>query len=342
MKALIYKDPYHFKMDEIEEPVIVPGAVKIKIHSVGACGSDVHGFAGKTGRRYSGMVMGHEISGEVTDIGEGVTGFSIGQHVVVQPIIYCGECIVCREGKTSICLNKKMVGINMDTVGGLSEYIIIPAKNVFPIAPVVPYETAILVEPFAVGAGAIANSGIREGDSIAIVGAGMIGLTILLMALERKPSQIFIIDMNERKLETAEKMGAIPINFTKTDPIEEIHRLTQGIGVDVGIEAVGLPASVKTAVSVVRPGGTVVWIGNSAPEVVVNMQDVVVKAKKIQGVYCYNDGNFQQAISFVENNCEKIAFFVEETVDLENAETLFTDIAKGKKDYFRAVVNIKY
>lgn len=341
MKALIYKEPYKFEIQEIKEPQVIPGHIKIRIHSVGTCGSDVHGFAGKTGRRYSGMVMGHEISGEVKDIGEGVQKFSIGEHVVVQPIIYCGECIVCREGKTSICLNKKMVGINMDTTGGLSEYIVIPEKNVFSIAPEVSPQTATLVEPFAVGAGAIANSGIKEGDSVAIIGAGMIGLTILLMALERQPAKVFVIDMNKRKLEIAQKMGAVPIDFTEKDPVAEIQRLTDGHGADVGIEAVGFKESVKTSVYIVRPGGTIVWVGNSEPDVIVNMQEVVVKAKKIQGVYCYDVDNFQQAISFIEKKHQEISFFIEEQVGLSDAESLFTEIAKGEKDYFRAAVNIR-
>lgn len=340
MKALIYKKPFEFLLDEIPYPHLTADSVIVRVHAVGVCGSDIHGFAGRTGRRTPGMVMGHEICGEIVEIGKRVSNLSIGQHVVIQPIIYCGKCKVCKEGKTSICLNKQMVGINMGLVGGLSEYINIPAKNVFPIDTLVPFSVGTLVEPFAVGAGAVGNAQISEGDTISIIGAGMIGMSILLMSLEKRPAKIFVIDQNKRKLKIAEQYGAIPINFNEINPVTSILKATNNIGVDVAIEAVGVANSVNSSIHITRPGGRIVWVGNSEPEVVVNMQEIVVKAKEIIGVYCYTDKDFLHSIHYIEQNLDKISGFVEEVVDMNHAQYLYTALARMEKEYFRAVIEI--
>ena len=340
MKALIYNGPYSMTLKDIPEPEMKDGEVLIRIKAVGACGSDVHGFSGKTGRRYPGMVMGHEIAGHIEKVSSGVTGLTTGQGVVIQPIIYCGVCDMCKVNMTSVCLNKKMVGVNMDTVGGLSELISVPAKNVFPIDDSVPYPVAAMVEPFAVGEGAAYNADLKEGESVAIVGSGTIGLTVMLMAQQRKPGSIYIIDQNKRKLALAEKFGAVPINFTKTDPVKAVLEATGGKGVDCSFEAVGITQSVQTAMAVTKTGGRAVWVGNSQKIIEVDMQDVVVMVKRIIGTYSYNDENFGAAVKYIENNKNIAEIFAEEEVPMEKAEELYTQIAKGEKELLRGVVNI--
>ncbi|TFG57816.1 MAG: galactitol-1-phosphate 5-dehydrogenase, partial [Spirochaetales bacterium] len=203
MKALVYKEPFKMELEEIPAPQVQKGEVLVRVRSVGACGSDIHGFSGKTGRRYPGMVMGHEISGSIAESGPEGAGLVSGKKVVIQPIIYCGECEMCALEKTSVCLNKKMIGVNMGTTGGLSEMISVPIRNIFSIDEKVPYPVAALVEPFAVGEGAAFYGDLRGGETVCIVGSGTIGLTILLMVLQRKPEKVFIIDQSRQKLDLA-------------------------------------------------------------------------------------------------------------------------------------------
>lgn len=325
-------------MEDIAAPWPQAGEVLVRIHATGICGSDIHGFSGKTGRRMPGMVMGHEIAGEVAELGEKVRHVARGQRVVVQPIIACKTCLVCREGKTSICLNKKMVGVNMGTTGGLSELIAVPASNVFPIPGDMDYALGTLAEPFAVGVSAVQAATISRGHNVLIVGAGLIGQTILLMALEQAPGKIFIVDNNERKLAIAEKFGAIPVNFSRADPVGVILDATKGIGVDVAIEAVGVAASVKTAMAATRPGGQVVWVGNSQKLVEIDMQDVVVKAKRIQGVYCYTDTDFKKATDYIVRHRSEVELFIEKKVSFGQAAGLYTQLAKNELELFRGVV----
>jgi L-iditol 2-dehydrogenase len=337
MRALVYKGPFQMEFEEIEYPQLGPADIIVKVRSVGMCGSDIHGFSGKTGRRSPGMVMGHEIAGEVVELGTKVQHVEKGQKVVIQPIISCGKCTVCKEGKTSICLNKKMIGVNMGTIGGLSEYLAVPKENAFPISQDIPYTLACLVEPFAVGVGAVRNSPLRKGQVVLIVGAGVIGLTILLMAREKNPQKIFIVDNNPRKLGIAKNLGAIPVNFTQNDPVAVVLQETNNIGADISFEAVGLSASVRTAMYATRPGGTVTWVGNSQKIIELDMQDVVVKAKNIQGVYCYTDDDFSRAITFVDHHRDLASIFVEKEVSFEQACALFMQLAKLEIEILRGV-----
>ena len=337
MKALVYNGPFDMTIEEIERPEPKENEVQIKVRAVGLCGSDIHGFSGKTGRRYPGMVMGHEISGEIWETGSNANKFKKGQKVVVQPIISCKTCLLCREGKNSICLNKKMVGVNMDKNGGFSEFIIVPEENVFPIPEDLPFSLGALVEPFAVAASAVRHAELKKESTLLITGAGVIGISILLLSREKGLKKIFVTDRIPNKLEAVKTFGGIPLNFTEVDPIAVIKKETSDLGVDCSIEAVGLSASVQTAQLSVRPGGRIVWVGNSQKIIELDMQDIVVFAKSIQGVYCYSDEDFNTAIDFIDNNREIVSGLVEKEVTFEETTELFTKLARGEIELFRGV-----
>jgi len=228
----------------------------------------------------------------------------------------------------------------MGIVGGLAEYLSVRASSAFPISEQILLATAALVEPFAVGAGAVARSSVKEGDTVAIVGAGMIGLAVLAMVQQRKPSKVFIVDQFPKKLEMAAKLGASPINFREVDPDETIKAQTGGLGVDTAFEAVGVTQTVKLANSLAKVAGEIVWIGNSQRMIEIDMQEIVVFAKTIRGIYCYTDDDYLSAIRFVEANPTLVASFAEEITDFRGAQKLYTQLAKGEKDLFRGVVAI--
>jgi L-iditol 2-dehydrogenase len=338
MKALVYEGPFRMRPREIPDPAPGPGDVVVKVRAVGICGSDIHGFSGESGRRSPGMVMGHEIAGEVFAFGRDAHDLEIGRHVAVQPIISCGKCAVCREGKTSICLNKKMIGVNMGLTGGLSEYVAVPRGNVFSIARDIPFPLACLAEPLTVGLSAVKKSLLREGESVFIAGAGVIGLSILLMARNRRPHNIFISDNNDRKLGFAAGFGGTPVNFAQDDPVKKVMAGTDGLGADIAYEAVGLSASVRTALAATRPGGRIIWVGNAQQTVEVDMQDVVVKAKNITGVYCYTNDDFAEGVRWLEKNISTAQTFVEKCVAFDAAGDFYMQLAKRQAEVLRAVV----
>jgi len=340
MKALVYKGPYRMDLEDIPEPDPEPDEVVVKVRAVGMCGSDIHGFSGKTGRRYPGMVMGHEIAGEVYRTGENAGRFRKGRRVVVQPVVYCGICEMCRIKETSVCLNKRMVGVNMDLVGGLSEYIAVPQRNVFPLPETMPFTHGVLVEPFGVGVGAVRKSAIKKGDSVVIVGSGVIGLTILVAVLKKSPKVVYMVDMVKRKLDIAEEIGAVPVDLSVNDPVEMVLTETGGNGVDIAFEAVGITSSVQTAMAVTKTGGSVVWVGNAQRMIELDMQDAVVRQKAIQGVYCYNDEDFGNSIDIVAKDPRLAARFIEKEVLFEEATVHFERVAKGEEELLRGVIVI--
>lgn len=337
-RALVFHGPYEMSLKEIEMPVAGIGEVVVRVRAVGMCGSDIHGFSGKTGRRTPGMVMGHEVAGEVAWIGEKVRGLVPGQKVVIQPIFFCGQCFLCREGKTSLCLKKRMLGVNMGAVGGLSDFVAVPTFNVYPLDPAVSFSIGCLAEALAVGESAVATAAIRNEETVAIIGAGMIGLAILLAAQTRRPKRVFMVDGIERRLALAETFGATPVNYRDSVAMQRIWRETGDLGADVVIEAVGVPSSVATAQKATRDGGRIVWIGNSAKTVEVDMQDLVVKGKSIQGVYCYTNDDFGRAVRYLEKNQSLLKNLVEKEVPLHEATDAFIKLAKGEWELLRGVV----
>ena len=339
MKAWIYRGPYSMEMVDLPKPIVAFGEVLVRVEANCACGSDVHGFAGKTGRRKAGMVMGHELAGIVEEVYSPSASSLVGKRVVVQPIISCGTCELCQAGLTSVCLAKRMIGVNMGTVGGLGEYVCVPQANVFPIGQGIAPAAAALTEPFAVGEGAAsAADALIPGAQVCIVGSGTIGLTTLLMVLNRKPSRVFMVDQNQRKLDIAKGFGATALNYLQEDPVQRIFAETSGLGVDVVFEAVGISASVKTAMSVLRTGGTAVWIGNSERTIELDMQDVVVGMKRIVGTYAYNNVHFRTAVEYVSTHSAIASLFAEESVPFSEAQSLFNQLAKGEKDLLRGVI----
>lgn len=338
MKALIFHGPFDMRLEDINLPKAATKEILVKVAAVGICGSDVHGFAGKTGRRSPGMIMGHEISGTISSLGNSTGKWHEGQKVVIQPIIPCGKCELCLVKKMSICTDKQFIGVNMDRCGGLAEYIAVPENNILPIPKDLPHILSCLTEPLAVGVSAASRINMKTEKTVLIVGAGMIGLSVLLVLRNRGMSKIFVVDQNEKKLDMAKRLGAHTINFLKQDPLKIIYKETDKKGVDVSIEAVGISESVQTSVFGVKNGGRIFLIGNSQKVIKLDMQDIVCKGKSIEGIYCYSQDDFQNAIAFIDQNRNIVSEFVEKEVTPELAPKLFAELAKNEIELLRAVV----
>ncbi|MBU4450574.1 MAG: alcohol dehydrogenase catalytic domain-containing protein, partial [Actinobacteria bacterium] len=149
MEALVYESPKNIKIKQVNDPIMHKGELLIKVKATGICGSDVHGYLGITGRRIPPMIMGHEFSGDISKTGEGVTEFSVGDRVTVQPLVFCGDCDYCKQGLTNLCISKKFYGA-MDTNGSMAEYICVPQKLIYRLPDSVSYLEGAMIEPLAV------------------------------------------------------------------------------------------------------------------------------------------------------------------------------------------------
>ncbi len=338
MKALVYKGPKNLVVEEAPLPEIGEFDALVKVRASGICGSDTHGYLGGTGRRAPGVIMGHEFSGQVEAVGSGVTGWNKGDRVVVQPSIFCGECFYCKQGRTHLCLNKKFLGV-FDRDGAMAQFVSVPAKLLYKMPDSMSYVDGAFIEPLAVAKCAVDKAGNVAGKSVLVVGSGTIGLLIVSVLKARKAGTIIVADLSENRLEFAKKVGADYVfNPAAVDIVAEVKKLTDGLGAEVSLEAVGADKPVKTAIDCLRLGGDCVWVGNSKKEIVLDMQSVVTREITVYGTYTYSHEEFGNTIYEMEDMGINTDLLVGKRISIEEAPEMFEYLAAGNDDLVKAEI----
>ncbi|CAH1216565.1 Sorbitol dehydrogenase [Paenibacillus sp. JJ-223] len=298
MKALRWHGVKDLRLENIEEPRPVKGKVKIKVEWCGICGSDLHEYtAGPifipaqdphplTGEK-APIVMGHEFSGQVVEVGEGVTRFKAGDRVVVEPIYACGHCEACKQGRYNLCDEMGFLGL-AGGGGGFSEYVTAWENMVHPIPDSISYEQGALVEPSAVALHAVRQSKLKVGDTAAVFGAGPIGLLVIEALKASGASEIYVVELSEERKAKAEELGAIVIDPTKFDVVDEIHQRTNG-GVNVAYEVTGVPPVLQQAINSTRIGGELMIVSIFEKEAPIMPNSIVMKERTVNGIIGYRD-----------------------------------------------------
>ena len=266
MKALVYNGPGKKSLEDRPKPEIQQPADTIdKITKTTICGTDMHILKGDVPTCEPGRILGHEGVGIVEEVGAGVSSFKRGDHVLISCITSCGKCAPCRKGMYSHCANGGWIlGHRID--GTQAEYVRIPyaETSLYLISQGLDQEAVVMLSdilPTGFECGVL-NGKIKPGDTVAIVGAGPIGLATLLTAQFYTPSKLILIDIDDNRLDVSKRFGATDIiNSTDGHPIEKIMKLTDGLGVDVAIEAVGIPATFELCEEIVAAGGIIANIG---------------------------------------------------------------------------------
>ncbi|MGE5262029.1 MAG: zinc-dependent alcohol dehydrogenase [Acidobacteriota bacterium] len=337
MKALVYEGAWQMPVREMDTPTPGPDDVVVKVQAVGICGSDVHGFKGTTGRRKPPIVMGHEFSGVITDAGEEVKEFNIGDRVIAMPLLTCGYCDACRAGMPNICMNRSGLGMNLN--GAYAESVRVPQKMLFHLPDTISWEQGALVEPLAVAMHAVNLTPIRLMDPVVIIGAGTIGLLTILSARLKGAGKIIVTDALAHRLEFAHRLGAdVTIDVTREDPVAAVQSHTNGTGAPAVIEAVGITPTVKQSLQMARNGGSVTWIGNSDPEVTINMQQIVTRELTVRGAYGFNQ-EFRLSIEAIETGRVDPTLLIEKRALLEEGPQIIHDLAKGSLDLIKVMLN---
>jgi alcohol dehydrogenase len=280
MKAVVYHGPGKIAWEEVAKPTLdadTDAIVRVDVTTI--CGTDLHIWKGDTPKVTEGRILGHEAIGTVESVGSGVKNVHPGDRVLVSCISSCGACRYCREGRFGQCLGGGgwILGYLID--GTQAEFVRVPFADTstYPIPSGVPDEEVlmladILPTAFEVG---VLNGSVRPGDTVAVVGAGPIGLSAISGARLYSPSRIIAIDLADSRLEAAKHFGAdVVVNNGTKDPVAEIMAMTEGLGVDVAIEAVGVPATFELAAALVRPGGHVANIGVHGSSVTLHLEEL--------------------------------------------------------------------
>ncbi len=293
MKAAVLHGPKDLRIDAVEIPKLDPGWILLKVKATGICGSDLHLYKEKTFIPINSVlgegiyVPGHELSGEVHEIGEGVTTLKKGDRVAVEPTVNCGECNWCRIGWYNICANSGLIGFYY--IGGLAEYCVVPEDKCFKLPKNVSFEEAATLDCIAVAEHAINRAEISSEDSVAILGAGSIGLFAVQGALLQGAREVYVAGTHDFQTRAAERFGATEVvNARKENTVERIMELTDGRGVDKVIEAVGGEAPVlDEGVNMLRRRGTLVATGIFLNPMPINMFSLVTKEVRLTGAWGY-------------------------------------------------------
>jgi threonine dehydrogenase-like Zn-dependent dehydrogenase len=302
MKALVLDKYNELNYRDFPKPEIEPNEVLVRVKACGICGSDVHGMDGSTGRRQTPLIMGHEASGEIAEIGPEVRGWQIGGRVTFDSTIYNLDDWYTRKGRYNLSDNRKVLGVSpmeYKKHGAFAEYVSIPAHILYKLPDNVSFEQAAMVEPVAVAAHAVNVSKIQPGESVVVVGVGMVGVFVVKMLQIAGANLIIAIDLDERKLEIVKEFGATH-TFKSTDENipGKILELTKNRGTDFGFEVVGISETVNLCINSLRKGGTAVLVGNLKSEVRIPLQKVVTTELSLLGS-CAINGEYELVLDLM-------------------------------------------
>jgi L-iditol 2-dehydrogenase len=341
MKALVLREYMKLVYEDVPRPEIAPDEVLVRVEACGICGSDVHGLDGSTGRRQPPLIMGHEAAGVIAETGPAVAGWAVGERVTFDSTIYRLDDWYTRRGLYNLSDGRTVLGVSPGEYrrhGAFAEYVAVPQHVLHRVPAGVSLEQAAMVEPVAVAAHAVSLTPITVGDTAAVIGAGMIGLCLVQVLRAAGCGRIFAVDLEPERLELARKLGAdVALDPRKADVVEEVARATEGRGADAAFEAVGITATVKTAIAAVRRGGTVTLVGNLSPAVEVPLQAVVTRQLRLQGS-CAIAGEYPAALAMIERGAVDVDVMRSAVAPLSEGASWFDRLYRKERGLLKVIL----
>lgn len=328
MKAALWYGVKDVRLENIEEPKVTKGNVKIKVKWCGICGSDLHEYLGgpifiptdkphPISKEVAPVVLGHEFSGEIVEVGEGVTNLKIGDRVAVEPIVACGTCPACQEGKYNLCSSLGFHGL-CGGGGGFAEYTVFPAKFVHKIPDGLSFEKAALIEPIAVAIHSLRVGKFMTGQSAIVLGAGPIGLATIEALKAAGASLVMVMQRKSVRQEYALRAGAdIVIDPTEVNVAEEVKRLTGGIGADISFETTGAKIGFDTGIESIKYNGTMVVTSIWEEEISINPNTFIFSEKTIVGTIAYRN-EFPATMAQMNDGRIKVDGYITKKIRLDD------------------------
>ncbi len=303
-------------LQEIPVPAVGAGEVLVRIRAAGICHSDAHYRAGVSSTGPLPQTLGHEIAGVVEAVGAAVARVKPGDRVCLHYLVTCGQCEHCNRGQEQFCVQGQMLGKHRD--GGYAEFIAVPERGVIGLPDEVPFEHgAIMMCSSSTSLHALRKARMRAGETVAVFGAGGLGMSAIQLARGLGALAVYVVDINAEKLALAERFGATPVNASLVDPVAEIARLTGGRGVDVALELIGLPLTMRQAVQVLGVQGRASLAGiTRTPFEVDSYFEVIGKEAEIIGCSDHLLQEFPLLLEFARRGVLDLSHVVTRTVPL--------------------------
>lgn len=335
MRALVYEAWETLRMHDVPEPTPGPGEVRLRVEAAGICGSELEAVRKHSPRRTPPLILGHEFTGTIDQVGQGVDGWHEGDPVVANAVIADGTCAPCRRGLTNVCVNRRLFGMNLP--GAFAQYVNVPSQALIPRPNHVPPDHAALSEPLANGVHVAGLLKPYAPETVVVFGAGPIGLMALQAIRIVFGARVAAVDRIPSRLEIAKRLGAEIV--AQPDDMKSIKEWAGEQGIDASVDAVGAGATKAASIAVVRPGGTAVWIGLHEDESPVSAYGLILPEKRVLGSYACTQAELAEALDWIASGRVDVDSWISR-FPLEDSENAFQRMLDPGPDDVKAVLQM--
>jgi (R,R)-butanediol dehydrogenase / meso-butanediol dehydrogenase / diacetyl reductase len=320
MKVGTYLSPKQVEMTEREIPIPKADEALIKVSYGGICGTDMMIYHGLHPRAQAPLILGHEFSGVVAEVGDN-QNVKKGDKVAIEPLLSCGTCAACRNGQTHVCEKLRYIGIDKD--GGFAEYTTIPVNRLRVLPESVSEKEAAMLEPLAVAIHTVRRSNMKVGDTVAILGAGPIGLLIAIIAERAGAGKIFISDVSSMRLQVAEGLGFEAVDAKDKDIVQTVKDYTNGVGADVVFEVAGNQITANQMIDCIKYQGEIMVVSVYKKPPTVQLAAMHFREISLKTTRCYSPEDFTKAIELLEQNKMNLDPLISHVLPLEEIKAGF-------------------
>lgn len=326
MQALVYEGPGKLVVHERPIPSPAAGEVQIRVRNVSICGSDLGAYRHASDRFAPPLVLGHEFSGVVAEVGKGVSGVSAGQRVSVNPMLFCQSCFHCRRGEVNLCGRRRSLGTAIggtQTDGAMREFVTVRSSAVVPLRDEVSFRDGAMLEPMGVCLACAKCARDETEENVVVIGAGPIGLLTVKFLRALGVRNVIVVDIVDMRLRKAAELGAVAvINAANTDSVEKALGLTGGAGVDRVIVAAGATRSILDAFAMVRSGGAVVLVALMHDKMEFDPMQIVSRGIRFVGSYMFT-GEMEESMRLLADDRVAVGDLITSTLPLARGKEAF-------------------
>lgn len=339
MQQAVMTQPGAIEFHDVPKPEAKPGEVLIQVKRIGVCGSDIHVYHGLHPYTSYPVVQGHEVGGVVSGVGEGVSEFIPGDHVVFMPQLTCGECYPCRHGMYHICDNLKVMGFQ--TGGAAQEFFPVPAAMVLKLPESVPMDQAAMIEPVSVAVHALSRAGSVEGKKVVVLGAGTIGSLVAQVARASGAADVLVCDISPYKVQKARDCGfEHVINLKEADLGQAILQYFGPDKADLILECVGVQDTITLAVANARKGSTIIVVGVFGKKPFVDLGLVQDRELSLVGTLMYQKRDYERAIELVSHGKLCLEPMVTHRFAFKDYLSAYETIEASGGDYLKVMIDL--
>jgi len=329
VKAALWYAAKDIRIENIIEPKAGPGEAVIKVKRCGICGTDLHEYVSGPHVTYvdqphpltgfkAPIIMGHEFSGDIVEIGSGVEGYKVGDRVAIMPLLHCGKCYYCRRGLEHLCEQFAAIGLQWYW-GGFGEYCLVKDYQLVKLPDNLTYEQGACVEPASLALYGVRRSGLQAGDTVLITGGGPTAVFSLMACFAAGASKVFMSEVTPIRAQRCRDFGATEVfNPLECNLEEEILSRTNGIGVDIAIECTGIESAINDCFRIMRKRGTYVQSGLNVDPIKVNPYDWAYKDINLVGLWCFNTYDFPATLDLIATGRMPVEKCVTKVISVED------------------------